>query len=101
MDLIAGTNLAQTEMEKTINLDLSKEDLKKLGSQIYPPPDADPIEINHTKWRVKRDFVKDSDPLEVHISVYHDGQFERPIVTLVTLVEDMMWESVKQVPATS
>lgn len=101
MDIITGTNLAQTEMEKTINLNLSKEQLVKLGSDFYPPKDQKPIEIDRTQWRIKREFIKDTNPLEVHIEVFHEGRLDKPVVTLVTMIEDMMWTAVKEVPTTS
>jgi prepilin-type N-terminal cleavage/methylation domain-containing protein len=98
LDLITATNLAKSEMEKVINLNMTKEQLKKLGDQVVPQLDRKPLEVNRTFWRVKREFVQDSDPLEVRIQVYKEDEPGKTVVTLVTLVEDMMWESVKAVP---
>ena len=97
-DFITATNLAKSEMEKVINLNMTKEQLKTLGDQVIPPLNQKPLEVNRTLWRVKRELIPDSDPLEVRIQVYKEGEPGKYVVTLVTLVEDMMWESVKSVP---
>ena len=55
------------------------------------------MEVNHTQWRVYREFIQDSEPLEVRIHVTRDKEPKKDIVMLVTLIEDMMWESVKAV----
>ena len=100
LDLITATNLAQSEMEHTLNLNLTKEQLKKIGTLILPPEDQKPIELNRALWRVKREIVENSDPLEVRVSVYRDGAPETQLVTLTTLVEDLMWDQVQTVSAT-
>ena len=99
LESITAMNLAQSEMEHTINLNLTKAQLLKIGSQVFPPEDQKPTEMNHEFWRVKREIMPDTDPLEVRISVYKDGEPDRTLVTLVTLVEDLMWDSVKTVAA--
>jgi hypothetical protein len=100
LDRITATNLAQSEMERTINLNMTKAQLKKIGTQIFPPLEEKPYEINKSFWRVEREIVEDSDPLEVRIKVYKDGQPEKVAITLVTLIEDLMWDQVKTVSAT-
>ncbi len=90
-------NLAQSEMERTINLNLTKAELKKIGTLVFPPEKEKPIEMNHQFWRVRREIVEKSDPLEVRVVVYTDDQPDKSLVTLVTLVEDLMWDSVKAV----
>ena len=97
LDRITAMNLAQSEMERTINLNLTKEQIKKAGTQVFPPLEEKPYEINRGRWRVERDVVEDSDPLEISVKVFHDGQPDKVIITLVTLVEDMMWNQVKTV----
>ena len=97
LDLITATNLAQSEMEHTINLNLTKAQLLKVGTQVFPPEDQKPTEMNHEFWRVKREIMPDTDPLEIRISVYKEGEPDKSLVTLVTLVEDLMWDSVKTV----
>ena len=97
LEMITAMNLAQSEIERTINLNLSKAQLQKIGTTIIPAENEKPIELNHALWRVKREVVPDSDPAEVRVSVYLDKQPGKDLVTLVTLVEDMMWDSVKTV----
>ena len=99
LDAITAMNLAQSEMERTINLNLTKAQLQQIGTLVTPPEDQKPLELNHSFWRVKREIVPDSDPLEVRILVYRDGEPDKNMVTLVTLVEDLMWEQVKSVSA--
>ena len=97
LDRITAMNLAQSEMEKTINLNMTKEQIKRIGAQVFPPLEQKPYEINRKFWRVQREIVEDSDPLEVRIKVFMDGQPEKVMITLVTLIEDMMWDQVKTV----
>jgi hypothetical protein len=97
LDRITAMNLAQSEMERTINLNLTKEQLKKVGTQIFPPLEKDPFKINRGAWRVQREIVEDSDPLEVRVKVFRDGQPDKVLITLVTLIEDMMWDQVKTI----
>jgi len=99
LDRITAMNLAQSEMERTINLNLTKEQIKKIGTQVFPPLDKGPFEINKMRWRVQREVTEDTDPLEVRIKVFKDGEPDRPMITLVTLIEDMMWDQVKTVGA--
>ena len=97
LDLIVATNLAKSEMERTINLNLTKAQLKALGEQINPPLTDPPMAIDKTLWRVRREVVEGSDPLEVRVHVYREADKEHDVVTLTTLIEDMMWEFVKPV----
>jgi prepilin-type N-terminal cleavage/methylation domain-containing protein len=94
LDRITSVNLAQSEMERTINLNMTKSQLRKIGTQIIPPLDKDPYEVNNVKWRVEREIVEASDPLEVRIKVYREGEPEKIMISLVTLIEDMMWDEV-------
>ena len=100
LDLITATNLAKSEMERTLNLNLTKAQLRELGDQTFPPLKDPPLELNHTLWRVRREFIEGADPLEVRIHVYRDKTPEKDVAMLVTLIEDMMWESVKAVSPT-
>ncbi len=99
LEMITAMNLAQSEMERVINLNYTKAQLAKLGTQIIPAEDKPPLELNKALWRVKRETIEDSDPLEVHVSVYKEGEPDKVMVQLVTLIEDLMWEQVKQVSA--
>ena len=100
LDLITATNLAQSEMERTINLNLTKAQLQEIGTQVTPPVEQKPIEMNHSFWRIKREIVENTDPLEVRVVVYKEGESENSMVSLVTLIEDLMWDSVKTISAT-
>ena len=100
LDRITAMNLAQSEMEKTINLNMTKEQFKKQGTRIFPPLDQEPYLINNVFWRVEREVVEQTDPLEIRIKVYKEGQPEKVMITLVTLIEDLMWDQVKTISAT-
>ena len=100
LEAITAMNLAQSEMERVINLNYTKDQLRKLGTEIIPPVDKPALELNKTLWRVKRETIEESDPLEVHVSVYKEGQPEKTMVRLVTLIEDLMWDQVKEVSST-
>ena len=97
--MITAMNLAQSEIERTINLNLTKAQLQELGTQVIPPLNEKPLELNKSFWRMKREIIPETDPIEVHVLVYQEGHENKPLVTLVTLVEDMMWDSVKTVSA--
>jgi type II secretory pathway pseudopilin PulG len=100
LERITAVNLAQSEMERTINLNMTKAQLKRIGTQIIPPLDKDPYEVNNVKWRVEREIVENTDPLEIRIKVYRDGEPQRVMIALVTLIEDMMWDDVTTVSST-
>jgi len=96
-DLITATNLAKWEMEKTKNLNVTKIQLKEIGNSVYPALDKEPLEMNNMKWRIKREVIQESDPLEVRIHVYRNNQMEMPVMTLVTLIEDTTWEEISPI----
>lgn len=96
-EMITAMNLAQSEIEKTINLNLTKTQLQEHGTEIIPPENEKPLELNKSFWRTKREIIAGTDPLEVRVLVYKEGNPDEPLVTLVTLIEDMMWDSVKPV----
>ncbi|MCD6093555.1 MAG: prepilin-type N-terminal cleavage/methylation domain-containing protein [Candidatus Omnitrophica bacterium] len=92
-DFITATNLARWEMERVKNLNMTKAQLREAGDSIYPS--GEPLEMNNAKWRISRKVFKETDPLEVRVSVFHDGEPDRPLVTLVTLIEDTIWEEIR------
>lgn len=96
-DLITATNLAKGQMERTKNLNLTKKQLQELGDVVYPPLEEKPLEMNNGLWRIERKIGEGSGPLEVQVLVYRHGQPERPVVSLVTLIEDMSWEKIQPV----
>ena len=85
-ELITATNLARGEMERIKNLSATKAQLKRQGDFVYP------VKINDTEWRIKREVLQDSDPLEVRVHVFREAQMDKHVLTLVTLIEDMIWE---------
>lgn len=93
--LITATNLAKWEMERTKNLNVTKAQWRQIGSSIYPDPEEEPLLMNEVKWRIKREIMEGSNPLEVRVSVFREGEPDKPVVTLVTLIEDMIWEEVR------
>ncbi len=93
-ELITATNLAKWQLERTKNLNVTKAQLREMGNEVYPLPAEEPIELNGLKWRIIREIVEGSDPLDVRVHVYRDKQMDKPIVTLVTLIEDTIWEEV-------
>lgn len=99
LELITATNLAKSEMERTINLNLTKEQLKLTGSQLFPPANQQPYEVNGRQWRVKREIVEGTDPLEVRVHVYKEENLQKSVLSLVTLIEDLMWTAVTPVGA--
>ena len=123
-DLMTATNLARWGMERIKNLNATKKQLSEIGDVMYPPADKEPLELNGMKWRIKRKIKKGSDPLEVRVHVYIVGdkdiveeneedvyavitetsdeayvevEEDKPLMTLVTLIEDMFWEEVRPI----
>ncbi|MBU1122080.1 MAG: prepilin-type N-terminal cleavage/methylation domain-containing protein [Candidatus Omnitrophota bacterium] len=109
-DFITATNLAKWQMERIKNLNVNKDQLKEMGDAVYPQLDMPPLEMNDAKWRIKKDIIEETDPLEIRVSVYYDevqnksakdtGSLfveQKPVVTLVTLIEDMFWEEIRPV----
>ncbi|MFA5148888.1 MAG: prepilin-type N-terminal cleavage/methylation domain-containing protein [Candidatus Omnitrophota bacterium] len=97
-ETITALNLAKWQMERVKNLDLTTERFKEAGSSYYPPLGEPPIELNGRRWRIYTDIGAASEPLKVEVSVFFDGRLsEKPVVELVTLLEDMTW--VKGSPA--
>lgn len=96
-DLITATNLAKWQIEKIKNLNVSKEQLRSMGDEIYPPAEEEPLEMNSVKWRIKKEIIAKTNPLEIRVHAYYDGYEKEPIVTLITLIEDMTWEEIRPV----
>jgi len=68
-------------MEVTKNLDLSEMNI--IGEEKTKT-------VGAGKWRIAREIVDGTDPLEICIKVYKEGDPE-PKVKLVTLREDLRW----------
>lgn len=103
-ETITALNLAKWQMERVKNLDYTTERFKQIGSTYYPPVEEPPIELNGRRWRIYTDIAAASEPLKVEVSVFNvsngkapaseDGGARpegRPVVELVTLLEDMTW----------
>ncbi len=101
MDTITATNLAKSYMERTLNLHLSKTQLLALGDEVYPSLEQEPLVMNKTRWRITRTIVPDQDPLEIRIAVSREREIEKPVITLVTLFEDLAWEAVRPIAQTA
>jgi len=92
-DLSTARFLAQEGMEKLKNLNLTEAQIQEIGDTYDPPLDKEPILLNKNKWRVFRKIVKNTDPLEIHISVFKEPleENQKPVVETATLVEDLDW----------
>jgi hypothetical protein len=79
-------------MERVKNLNYDTARFKEIGSAYVPPLDEPAIDLNGKKYRVYTDIDTSSEPLKVEVSVFLDGRLkDKPIVELVTLLEDMTW----------
>ncbi|MCF7870453.1 MAG: prepilin-type N-terminal cleavage/methylation domain-containing protein [Candidatus Omnitrophica bacterium] len=95
--IITADNLAKWYIEKFKNLKLSKKEIKEAGNKIYPAEAEPAFEVNGIRWRIERQVVEETDPLEVRVSVYSQSQPAEPIITLFTLIEDKTWIEYKPV----
>ena len=93
-DLITATSLARWDMERIKNLNFTKEQLMSMGDYVYPPNDEPALELNAMTWRVRREMIEDSDPLEVRVHVFREAEPATPLVSLVTLIENTYWEKI-------
>jgi prepilin-type N-terminal cleavage/methylation domain-containing protein len=99
-DLTTARYLAQEGMEKVKNLGFTEAQLEDLSDIWEPPLDKPPLELNGKYWRVFRKIIKGTDPLEVKIQVHQVAGSrhqvsEKPIVEVVTLVEDLDWTPIE------
>lgn len=96
-DLTTGRYLAQEEIEKVKNLGFTEAQLKDIGDVWEPAWDKPALDLNNKKWRALRRVIKGTAPLEVRAQVYPvtekttSAQLGKPVVELVTLVEDLDW----------
>jgi len=95
-EIITGVYLARGEMERIKNLNVSKKQLKKIGDIWRPELDEPPLEANKARWRLFTHINPESDPIEVTVQSFLAGNLRKPVVTLVTLVEDSVWLERKQ-----
>lgn len=90
-EMITAVNLGRWEMEMVRNLNLTKEQLRTLGSLWIPELKEPPLEINNSRWRILRNVKTESNPLQVDVEVYLEGDLKKPVVILTTLLEDSIW----------
>ena len=95
-DLITACHLARREMEKVKNLNLTTTQLKKQMDLWTLPLEEPPLKINQRKWRVLRHLNPESNPLEVYVEVFSADNLKEPLVSLVTLIGDNIWEEAKE-----
>lgn len=103
-DLTTARYLAQEGMDRVKNLGFTEAQLEALGDKWEPLLNQPPLELNGKYWRVFRKIIKGSDPLEVRVLVYQatgklpegvPSEAGRPIVEVVTLMEDLDWTPVE------
>lgn len=116
-DLTTARYLAQEGMERVKNLGFTEAQLEDLGDVWEPALDKPALELNGKRWRMLRKIIKGTDPLEVRIQVYQitvnpltrlpvnplsrqtskrtNEPTNKPIVEVVTLVEDLDWTPVE------
>lgn len=95
-DTMIALNLAKWQMERIKNLNYDTARFKEIGSTYTPSLEDPAIELNGKKWRIYTDINAGSEPLKVEVSVFLEGRLkDKPIVGLVTLLEDMTWIKVK------
>lgn len=92
-DLDTARYLAQEQMERLKNYNLTKAQIKEIGDIWEPALHLPALEINGRKWRILRKLDKNSDPLEVRVQVFLEPVTadKRPFLELTTLIEDLEW----------
>ena len=93
-DLITATNLAKWQMERIKNRNFSKSQWIEKGNQVYPPMEDEPLYINDAYWRIYTEVGSREALLEMRVNVHKEGEPE-PTFTLVTLIEDTLWEVIQ------
>lgn len=103
-DLTTARYLAAEGMEKLKNLGFTQAQMEDLGSVWEPAMGRPALELNHKNWRVLRKIMPGTDPLEVRIQVYQEPTMDtrrkvfkdgKPVVELVTLIEDLDWTPIE------
>jgi len=88
-ELGTATQIGHSKIERVKNLRMNEDQIEKMGTVWIPSAKEPPIKLNHKEWRVKREAIKGTDPLEIHISVFRDQDLLHPLIELVTLIEDV------------
>ena len=96
-ELTTARYLAHEGMEKIKNSNYTKAQLKDEGDLWDPPLSQPSVVLIQNQWRVLRKVLPDTDPLEVRIQVFKVQEDKapevrvKPVVELVTLLEDLEW----------
>ena len=88
-DIGTALQLGRETMESVKNFRLTETQIEGQGTVWVPPEKESPLVINGVPWKVKRYAVKNTDPLEIHVEVFRAENLERPVLELVTFVEDL------------
>jgi len=88
-DMGTALQLGRDAMESVKNLRFTVAQIESQGTIWTPEEGDDPFILNGKEWKIKRSAVSGTQPLEVYVHVYHALDLERPIVELVTLLQDL------------
>ena len=88
-DLGTAVQLGRDAMESVKNLRLTEAQIESQKSVWIPPEKEPPVSVNGKHWRVKRASIEGTDPLEIHVEVFREENLKRPLLELVTLIEDL------------
>jgi prepilin-type N-terminal cleavage/methylation domain-containing protein len=91
-DLITATNLAKWYLEKLKNLKTTRQTVKDQGDVFFPPLEEDPLAIDNSRWRIKREVDAESDPMLVRVRVFRAEELDEPVFEIVTLLQDLIWQ---------
>ena len=80
-------------MERLKNLGYTEAQISEAGDVWEPELGKPPLEMNQAKWRILRKIIRGSDPLEVRVLVFREPIKAglKPVLELVTLIEDLEW----------
>lgn len=88
-DVGTALQLGRNTTELVRNLRLTEAQIESQDIIWTPDQKEPPLLLNGHNWRVKRRSVKGTDPLEVHVEVFHAEDMNKPVLELVTLIEDL------------
>ena len=91
-DLITAVNLARWEMERVKNLSATLEQVRARGGAVWPPLDQPAFQLNGCGWRIERRLKAGAEPLEVTVEVRRDGEGQKSLASLTTLLSKTVWE---------
>lgn len=91
-DLITATNLAKWYLEKLKNLKTSRQAVRSQGDVFFPLLDEDPLAVDNSHWRIKREVDAESDPMLVRVRVFRNEDLNDPVFEIVTLFQDLIWQ---------